>query len=119
VLQDHVLGVTERFPPDNDSVAWNSAAGGRSRIVKPEEWSLSVLHAATQATRTIDLDWSAVDVCIADSGRVFVLETNTAPGLAVGYRQRQITKAFMWLDDNTTPARSGDDFLHPALQRGR
>lgn len=122
VLQNSIIGVTERFPSHPDEVAWNTAQGGLSRILKRKDWPIPVLDAACQAVQSVGLDWAAVDVIMA--GRPYVLEVNTAPGVSGRKRLRDLARAFMWLEttherpDPTADQRSSwKEFIHPAFIR--
>ena len=52
------------------------------RISYPQEaWSPSLLETSIRITNILDLQFAAVDYLIDDSGRAYILEVNTMPGL--------------------------------------
>ena len=68
---------------DESSVVWNHTHGFRYVNMRSTRPDTSRLEAAVMAVRTLGLDFGAVDIIIDRAGNCYVLEVNTAPGLAV------------------------------------
>lgn len=124
VLHGRIVAVSERFPGNSVSEAWNLAAGGKLLNCKYTSWSIPVLQAAIEATAKLGLDFSAMDIAIEKvTGRVVVFEANTAPGLRNPFTLACIAKAFAWNLDHDVPkavpagASKWSQFMHPALKR--
>lgn len=124
VLHGRIVAVSERFPGNSVSEAWNLAAGGKLLNCKYTLWSIPVLQAAIEATAKLGLDFSAMDIAIEKvTGRVVVFEANTAPGLRNPFTLACIAKAFAWNLDHEVPkavptgASKWSQFMHPALKR--
>lgn len=126
VLHGRIVAVSERFPGNSTSEAWNLAAGGKLINCKYASWPLPVLKAAIEATATLGLDFSAMDIATEKvTGRVVVFEANTAPGLKNPFTLACIAKAFAWNLDHELPkavvegATKWQHYLHPALKPNR
>src|SRR5947207_2642235 len=81
VLQGRVLAVTQKFPQDTSSIAWNLHQGGHTKMITRKNWRPEMLTLALQAAHRLGLDWAAVDLYVAKDGSIGVFECNTAPGL--------------------------------------
>lgn len=123
ILQDRVIRMSEKHQGNAGEIAWNVGNGASAAGVARKNWPIPVLKAAIEASRKLGLDWTAVDVIVDATGRPFVLEANTAPGLQSGSKAlEQISWAFAWIPKNDRPAAlnlttasTWNDFLHPSI----
>lgn len=121
VLHGRVVAMSQRFPANPSDVAWNLATGGRLINVRYKEWDIPVCKAAVGGAIRLGLDWAAMDVAVAQDGRVVVFEANTAPGLRNPYTLEKIAHAFIWSEDNPIPgpkpdAKTWKGLAHPSLR---
>lgn len=121
ILQGYIVCVSQRFPADENQIAWNLAAGGRLVNVRRNDWPIKACLAALKAAAKLSLDWAVVDVCVDQADQPFVFEANTAPGLRNKYTIGQIAKAFASISGPTElPVFSETDtwkkLLHPSLR---
>lgn len=128
VIQDKVAFVVEKIVEDQDTVAWNVAAGGRFENVRFSKWNLNVVSYAIRAMKLAGLNYGAVDV-IVKNGRTYVLEINTSPHLTADYWSTCVAKCFDHIveTDNPEPyiyvgnlrnlssAHNWKHFVHPAI----
>lgn len=123
ILQGRVIRLSEKTAPDDGGVAWNVGVGATATGMARKNWPLNVIKVALKAAQRLSLDWTAVDVIVGTDGTAYVLEANTAPGLASGSRAlEQIAWAFGWVAKNDAPNRldidgitKWQDVLHPSL----
>lgn len=122
ILQGRALSVSERFPGQDPSIAWNLHAGGRVARVQRRNWPLDVVRTAIEAARRVNLDFTAVDLALLRDGRVMVFETNTAPGVTTERGRQRLAHAFASIPlEPTLPLLNLErinhwrDVIHPAL----
>lgn len=123
ILQDRVIRVSTKHQNNPGEVAWNVGTGANAIGLARKNWNLEVVKVAVKAARKLNLDFTAVDVCVDKAGKPYVLEANTAPGLQSGSKAlEQIAWAFGWVPKNAKPALLNldgitrwQDVLHPSL----
>lgn len=91
LLEKYIAGEELRYLVLNDSVIGvhrsdygTSVTEDRplQRISYPtNEWDPTLISSSLQVARVLDLKFAAVDYLIASSGRAYILEVNTTPGL--------------------------------------
>jgi hypothetical protein len=123
ILQDRVIRVSTKHQGQPGEIAWNVGNGASAAGIARKNWPIPVLKAALEASRRLGLDWTAIDVATDATGKTYVLEANTAPGLQSGSKAlEQISWAFAWIPKNDAPqavnlstASTWADFLHPSI----
>lgn len=124
VCQGRVVAVSERFPAENADgvakIAWNLATGGRLINVRYREWPTNICNAAVSAAAKVGLDWSAIDAAVDKSGKPWIFEANTAPGLRNKFTINQIARVLVWAGSNPAPKKGKGEtwqgLIHPALK---
>lgn len=121
VVSGKVAAVAIKIPENADAAAWNHAAGAVFDNLRWDAWPLKACEAAIKATKTVGLDFGAVDVIEDAQGNPYVLEVNTAPAVDSEYRQQCIAKTLDYIIENNsdwmeTGAVNGwRDVIHPAI----
>jgi len=95
VLNGKAFKMVRRFHTDPNQVAWNIANGGTSVRIMKESWPANVATIAVEAGKLLGLDWYAADVIVDQAGKPYVLELNTAPGLARDLTITNLAKLFV------------------------
>lgn len=122
ILQDRVIRISEKFPADSTTIAWNFAVGGATKGVVRKNWPIDTAKTALKAARALGLDWTAIDVALGTDGRSYVFEGNTQPGITGKFALEQIAWAFASVPNtprldrlNLDTATTWQDLIHPSL----
>jgi glutathione synthase/RimK-type ligase-like ATP-grasp enzyme len=123
-----IIGAEEKIPNDYNCIIWNFSIGNAIfRIIKQENYPITVCTLAIQAAEVIGIDFAAVDI-ISKGDQNYVLELNTSPS-CTGARCRAIAKGIEWAKNkietnHTIPRhlelpniiRSYRELIHPCLR---
>src|SRR6266850_1970603 len=120
-VSGRAIGVSQKFPRDANSVAWNARCGGTVQTVSWDNWPLRALKSAIRADELSGLDFAALDLIVDNEDKVYVLESNSAPSVS-DYRAKCFARAFDYIIANGKTriplvGRLGGwrKFLHPSL----
>jgi glutathione synthase/RimK-type ligase-like ATP-grasp enzyme len=79
---DHVLGaMADRLQPNPDQIIRSNSRGWKFVHVKNENVNKDLLLNAIAAIKASELDFGAVDCCIDATGKAWIIEINSGPGL--------------------------------------
>ena len=103
VFQGRCVQVARRYCDDPNQIAWNIAVGGKTVKVRRENWPLTAIKFAIEATKRVGLDYAAVDVIIDQEGNPFTLEANSSPGLDREETIKKLGKLLVWAETHEAP----------------
>lgn len=81
VFREKIMGVYQKVPLEGSPALYNQETCQFKRIPQPEVPS-GVMAMCKRAVQAIGLDFAGVDVVVAISGTIYVLEVNSSPGLS-------------------------------------
>lgn len=70
-----------RRPEEYKRIGWNYTNGFAFSLVKSEDVNRGAADVAAKCVDALGLDFAAVDVLLDHSGKFYILEANTAPGV--------------------------------------